>query len=142
MSKITFDLCLFQFPKLPDEVNSIILSYISIPRTIYDFYKMIENVNDYQFITEIKKINFICLFNPRHRIEFIDLFNKILKGICKSYGNKIRELNQDYILSMELMERFHSKMGNDCKYILQRFKFRLYFDTSERLKGIIYICRT
>lgn len=144
MSKVSFDLRNFEFIKLPDEINSIIFSYISIPRTINEFNKMMENVSDNDWIQKLQKIDCRCILNS----NFTELLNNRLLEINAFYDNKIKQLRlkldrpeyEEGISFTEMIAQWNQhivfldqanteflKISKECKYVLLRFKYRLKY---------------
>jgi hypothetical protein len=163
MSKVSFDLRNFEFIKLPDEINSIIFSYISIPRTINEFNKMMENVSDNDWIQNLQKIDCRCMLNSNNGYDFTELLNNRLLKINAFYNNKIKQLRlklgrpeyEEGISFTEMIALWNQhtvflnqanteflKISKECKYVLLRFKYRLKYTPHTSFTNIVKICNS
>jgi hypothetical protein len=146
MYRALFDIKNYSFPNIPTELDNLIFSYLTIPRTIKEFASIVkQGTLAVDLISIIKQYDCLYLLTSIYRKQFIVKINKMFDNWLFATDQKLKkgctckrnffEYEYHYHSSMEYIENTY----RDCNFISRVYKKILTSENIQKLNDIVKI---
>jgi len=146
MYRALFDIKKYSFPNIPTELDNLIFSYLTIPRTIKEFASIVkQGTLAVDLISIIRQYDCSFLLTSIYRKQFIVKINKMFDNWLYATDQKLKKgctckrncFNYEYHYhsSIEYVEN----VDRDCNFISRVYKEILTSENLQKLNDIVEI---